>query len=97
MRSVVTHLQLVHPPTLAVGSAVLAMLFVIAWRLPRSPGALRRPGPHAKIVRRSEPGTTFTWVALPLEGKWEPITDAAGGKPCKLRPLSSGAATGVLT
>jgi sulfate permease, SulP family len=30
MRSVVTHLQLVHPPTLAVGSAVLAMLFVIA-------------------------------------------------------------------
>ena len=40
MRSVVTHLQLVHPPTLAVGSAVLAMLFVIAWRLPRSPGAL---------------------------------------------------------
>ena len=42
-------------------------------------------------------GTTFTWVALPLEGKWEPITDAAGGKPCKLRPLSSGAATGVLT
>ena len=40
MRSVVTHLQLVHPPTLAVGSAVLAMLFVIAWRLPRSPGPL---------------------------------------------------------
>lgn len=40
MRSVVTHLQLVHPPTLAVGSAVLAMLFVIAWRFPRSSGPL---------------------------------------------------------
>jgi sulfate permease, SulP family len=34
------HLQLVHPPTLAVGSAVFAMLFVIAWRLPRAPGPL---------------------------------------------------------
>jgi sulfate permease, SulP family len=40
LRSVVTHLHLVHPPTLAVGSAVLAMLFVIAWRFPRSPGPL---------------------------------------------------------
>ena len=36
----VTHLHLVHPPTLAVGSAVLAMLFMIAWRFPRSPGPL---------------------------------------------------------
>jgi sulfate permease, SulP family len=32
LRSVVTHLHLVHPPTLARGAAVLAMLFVIAWR-----------------------------------------------------------------
>ena len=40
LRSVVTHLHLVHPPTLAVGSAVLAMLFMIAWRFPRSPGPL---------------------------------------------------------
>jgi hypothetical protein len=32
-----------------------------------------------------------------FEGKWELITDAAGGKPCSLRPLSSGAATGVRT
>ena len=40
LRSVVTHLHLVHPPTLAVGSAVLAMLSVIAWRFPRSPGPL---------------------------------------------------------
>ena len=52
------------------------------------------PGGHATVVRRSQPrGTTFT----PLEGKWELITDAAGGKPCSLRPLSSGAATGVRT
>jgi hypothetical protein len=55
------------------------------------PGA-RASGGHATVVRRSEPGTTFTWVALPLEGKWELITDAAGGKPCSLRPFSSGAA-----
>jgi hypothetical protein len=52
----------------------------------------RASGEHTTVVRRSEPGTTFTWVALPLEGKWEQITDAAGGKPCILRPLSSGAA-----
>jgi hypothetical protein len=52
----------------------------------------RASGGHATVVRRSEPGTTFTWVALPLEGKWELITDAAGGKPCSLRPFSSGAA-----
>ena len=52
----------------------------------------RASGEHTTVVRRSEPGTTFTWVALPLEGKWEQITDAAGGKPCSLRPLSSGAA-----
>ena len=57
----------------------------------------RASGGHATVVRRSEPGTTFTWVALPLEGKWEQITDAAGGKPCSLRPLSSGAAAGVRT
>jgi hypothetical protein len=25
---------------------------------------------HATVVRRSEPGTTFIWVALPLDGKW---------------------------
>ena len=50
----------------------------------------RASGEHTTVVRRSEPGTTFTWVALPLEGKWELITDAAGGKPCSLRPLSSG-------
>jgi hypothetical protein len=50
----------------------------------------RASGGHATVVRRSEPGTTFTWVALPLEGKWELITDAAGGKPWSLRPLSSG-------
>ena len=50
----------------------------------------RASGGHATVVRRSEPGTTFTWVALPLEGKWELITDAAGGKPCSLRPLSAG-------
>lgn len=42
-------------------------------------------------------GDHLRWVALPLEGKWEQITDGAGGKPCSLRPLSSGAATGVLT
>ena len=41
----------------------------------------RASGGHATVVRRSEPGTTFTWVALPLEGKWEQITDAAGGNP----------------
>ena len=57
----------------------------------------RASGGHATVVRRSEPGTTFTWVALPLEGKWELITDAVGGKPCSLRPLFSGAATGVRT
>jgi signal transduction histidine kinase len=57
----------------------------------------RASGGHATVVRRSEPGTTFTWVALPLEGKWEQITDAAGGKPCSLRPLFRGAATGVRT
>lgn len=57
----------------------------------------RASGGHATVVRRSEPGTTFTWVALPLEGKWEQITDAVRGKPCSLRPLSSGAATGVQT
>lgn len=55
-------------------------------------GGVSASGGHATVVRRSEPGTTFTWVALPLEGKWEQITDAAGGKPCILRPLSSGAA-----
>jgi hypothetical protein len=55
----------------------------------RNTAALARAsGGHATVVRRSEPGTTFT----PLEGKWEQITDAAGGKPCSLRPLSSGAA-----
>ena len=41
----------------------------------------RASGGHATVVRRSEPGTTFTWVALPLEGKWELITDAAGANP----------------
>jgi hypothetical protein len=52
------------------------------------------PCGHATVVRRSQPrGTTFT----PLEGKWEQITDAADGKPCSLRPLFSGAATGVRT
>ena len=50
----------------------------------------RASGGHATVVRRSEPGTTFTWVALPLEGKSEQITDAAEGKPCSLRPLFSG-------
>ena len=30
----------------------------------------RASGGHATVVRRSEPGTTLTWVALPLEGKW---------------------------
>ena len=41
----------------------------------------RASGEHTTVVRRSEPGTTFTWVGLPLEGKWELITDAAGGNP----------------
>ena len=57
----------------------------------------RASGGHATVVRRSEPGTTFTWVALPLEGKWELITDAAGANPAVCAQLSSGAATGVLT
>ena len=39
----------------------------------------RASGGHATVVRRSEPGTTFTWVALPLEGKWEQITELPGG------------------
>jgi hypothetical protein len=55
----------------------------------------RASGGHATVVRRSEPGTTFTWVALPFEGKWKQVTDAAGGKPCSLRPLSSGVAAGA--
>ncbi len=38
----------------------------------------RASGGHATVVRRSEPGTTFTWVALPLEGKWEQITEMPG-------------------
>jgi hypothetical protein len=50
----------------------------------------RASGGHAAVVRRSEPGGP---PSPPLEGKWELITDAAGGKPCSLRPLSSGAAT----
>jgi hypothetical protein len=53
----------------------------------------RASGRHANVVRRSEPGTTFTWVALPLKGKWEQITELSGGRgPCSLRPLFSGAA-----
>jgi hypothetical protein len=52
----------------------------------------RASGRHANVVRCSEPGTTSAWVALPLEGKWEQITDAAGGKPCSLRPLFKRAA-----
>ena len=50
----------------------------------------RASGGHATVVRRSEPGTTFTWVALPLEGKWEQITELPEGKLCSLRPLSAG-------
>jgi len=41
----------------------------------------RASGRHANVVRRSEPGTTFTWVALPLKGKWEQITELSGGNP----------------
>lgn len=41
------------------------------------------PGGHATVVRRSQPrGTTFT----PLEGKWELITDAAGGQTLQSAP-----------
>jgi hypothetical protein len=36
LRSFVAHLDLVHTPTRVLGSAVLAMLFVIGWRFPRS-------------------------------------------------------------
>jgi hypothetical protein len=50
----------------------------------------RASGEHATVVRRSEPGTTFTWVALPLEGKWELITDAAGGNPAVCAPFPAG-------
>ena len=57
----------------------------------------RASGGHATVVRRSEPGTTFTWVALPLEGKWEPITDAAGANPAVCAHFPAGRATGVQT
>ena len=57
----------------------------------------RASGGHATVVRRSEPGTTFTWVALPLEGKWEQITELPWANPAVCAQLSSGAATGVLT
>ena len=59
----------------------------------RGPGPRLRRARHGRAALRA--GTTFTWVAFPLEGKWELITDAVGGKPCSLRPLFSGAATGV--
>jgi signal transduction histidine kinase len=55
----------------------------------------RASGEHTTVVRRSEPGTTFTWVALPLEGSGS--RSPSCGKPCSLRPLFSGAATGVRT
>jgi hypothetical protein len=50
-------------------------------------GGVSASGGHATVVRRSEPRGP---PSPPLEGKWELITDAAGGKPCSLRPLSSG-------
>ena len=63
----------------------------------RSTAARARSGEHATVVRRSEPGTTFTWVALPLEGKWELITDAAGANPAVCAHFPAGRATGVRT
>jgi MFS superfamily sulfate permease-like transporter len=45
LRSFVAHLDLVHTPTLVSGSAVLAMLFVIGWRFPRS-----APGPLIAMI-----------------------------------------------
>ena len=48
--SVVTHLHLVHPPTLAVGSAILAMLFVIAWRFSALSGSVDRDDPGCGCV-----------------------------------------------
>jgi hypothetical protein len=52
-------------------------------------GGVSASGGHATVVRRPEPRGP---PSPPLEGKWELITDAAGGKPCSLRPFSSGAA-----
>jgi hypothetical protein len=43
---------------------------------PRSCGAPSRGPPSPGW--QTEPGTTFTWVALPLEGKWEQITELPG-------------------
>jgi hypothetical protein len=58
------------------------------------PGA-RASGGHATVVRRSEPGTTFIWVAPPLEGKWELITDAAGGNPAVCATFQRGGGHGA--
>jgi hypothetical protein len=55
----------------------------------------RASGEHTTVVRRSEPGTTFTWVALPLEGKWEQITDAAGANPAVCAPFQRGGGHGA--
>ena len=50
----------------------------------------RASGEHTTVVRRSEPGTTFTWVALPLEGKWEQITELPGANPAVCAPFPAG-------
>jgi hypothetical protein len=55
----------------------------------------RASGEHTTVVRRSEPRTTFTWVALPLEGKWEQITDAAGGNPAVCATFQRGGGHGA--
>jgi hypothetical protein len=57
---------------------------------PNTAARARASGGHATVVRRSEPGTTFTWVALPLEGKWEQITELPGGNPAVCAHFSAG-------
>jgi hypothetical protein len=65
--SVVTHLHLAHPPTLAVGSAILAMLFVIAWRFSALSGSVDRDDPGCgcvAFVRSGKQRDQTVWDAL---------------------------------
>jgi hypothetical protein len=62
------------------------------------PAQHRRPGLRLRRAHYRRAALRARWTTFtPLEGKWEQITDAAEGKPCSLRPLFSGAATGVRT